>query len=148
MRPILAPALLLLALAACGGDSPSEPSDADIDGPWRISYSNLSGSGLTCGTPVAANLDLNQNGGAFTGSYGPLTLRCTDGNTSAEASFEGVVANGTVDVNAVSFDLDTQDFHQTGTVSGTSMSGTARWVVDIGGGTTVTLNGNWSAVRP
>jgi hypothetical protein len=148
MRLILTPFLLLFALTACGGDSPSGPSDAEIGGAWRISYTNMSGAGLTCNTPSAANVAVSQSGASFTGSYGPLTLRCTDGVTTVEGTFQGVIANGTVDVNAVAFDLDTQDFHQTGTVNGASMSGTARWVVDLGGGGTVTLNGNWSAVRP
>jgi len=52
-----------------------------------------------------------------------------------------------VDINAVEFDLDTQDAHQSGSVSGNSMSGTAQWRFDLGGGQIVTLNGNWSAVK-
>jgi hypothetical protein len=50
--------------------------------------------------------------------------------------------NGTT----VSFDLDSPDLHQTGTVSGSSMSGVATWTFDFGSGTNpVTLTGTWEA---
>ncbi|HET8836269.1 MAG TPA: hypothetical protein VFN08_16175 [Gemmatimonadales bacterium] len=61
---------------------------------------------------------------------------------------QGIIVNGTIDGNAIAFDLDTQDFHQTGSVSGSSMSGTARWTFDLGGSTgIVVLNGNWAAAK-
>lgn len=56
--------------------------------------------------------------------------------------------NGTVSGENLSFDLDTPDFHFAGSVSGTSMSGTAEWTVDFGLPVgVVTLNGTWSAAE-
>jgi hypothetical protein len=144
-------ALLLLVVglvAACGGDNgPSGPSDSNVGGTWHVMFSNMSGSGVTCVTLQAGNLSLTQNGGTFTGTYGPVTLSCTNGGETASDLFQGMIVNGTVDEDNVRFDLDTQDFHQVGTVSGNSMSGTARWEFDVGGGQTVVLNGSWSASK-
>lgn len=60
----------------------------------------------------------------------------------------GSVINGTLSGRNLSFDLDTPDFHQAGSVSGTSMSGTAEWTIDFGLPVgVVTLNGNWGAAK-
>jgi hypothetical protein len=141
-------ALLLLAAAACGGgDDLAGPSHAQIGGTWRITFTNMSGSGVTCSTSNG-NMTLTHSGAtAFTGSYGPITLTCTDGNETLSGTFSGVVVNGTVNVNTVAFDLDTQDVHQSGTVNGNSMSGSSQWDLDVGAGQSVRLNGNWSAAK-
>jgi hypothetical protein len=135
-----------LLLAGCGGDS-TGPSDANVAGTWTLSASNMSGQGVSCNlgnTP----LTISQSGGTFTGSYGPGTLTCVAGTESASVPVHGTVVNGTVNLSAVQFDLDTQDLHHTGTVSGNSMSGTAQWSFDFGGDIGVmTLNGNWAAAR-
>ena len=138
--------LLALGLAACGGDKSTGPSDANIGGSWQITFSNMSGSGVSCNTS-AFPLQITQSNTTFTGSYGLGSITCTGPGGNASFNAQGVVANGTVDINAVAFDMDTQDFHQTGSVSGNSMSGTARWRFDLGGAQIVTLNGNWSAVK-
>ena len=138
--------LLALGPAACGGDKSTGPSDANIEGSWQITFTNMSGSGVSCNSN-AFPLQISQSGSTFTGSYGVGTFTCTGPGGSASGNVQGVVANGTVDINAVEFDLDTQDAHQSGSVSGNSMSGTAQWRFDLGGGQIVTLNGNWSAVK-
>ncbi len=143
--------LLLIAGASlaggCGGGDSTGPSNANLAGSWTLSASNVSGQGVSCGlanTPVT----ISQSGGTFTGTYGPGTVTCVAGGQSSSATIQGTIVNGTVDVNAVQFDLDTQDFHHTGTVSGNSMSGTARWSIDLGGSIgVVVLNGNWSAAK-
>jgi len=143
------PLLLLLLLAtACGGsDDLAGPTHADVGGAWRITFANMSGSGATCNSSTG-NLTLTHSGATgFTGSYGPLTLSCTDGVDSFSGTFQGTVVNGTVNQNTVAFDLDTQDVHQTGTVSGATMSGSAQWDVNAPGGGSFTLNGNWSAEK-
>jgi hypothetical protein len=143
-------ALLLAAPAAlygCGGGDSVGPSDANVGGVWTFSISNMSGQGVSCrlgNTPMT----LSQTGGTFTGSYGPGTITCQAGSESLSATTQGTIVSGTVDVNAVQFDLDTQDFHHTGSISGNSMSGTARWTLDLGGSVgVITLNGNWAAAR-
>jgi len=146
MQRLLLCSLLALGLAACGGDKSTGPSDADIGGSWRITFTNMSGFGVSCNSN-AFPLQITQSGSTFTGSYGLGTFTCTGPGGSTSVDVEGVVVNGTVDINAVAFDLDTQDAHQTGSVSGNSMSGTAWWRLDLGGGQIITFNGNWSAVK-
>lgn len=106
-------------------------------------------------------MSLSMSGVTFSGTYGPMTLSCTNGAGSFQDTLQGAVVNGTVAITAVSFDLDTQDFHQAGNTSGclpgecdvpfpyraVYMSGTAQWTIDLGGGQTASLNGSWSAVK-
>jgi hypothetical protein len=147
MRKILLCSLVVLA-AACGGDDggtgPEE--DANVGGRWSLAASNMSGSGLSC--TLNAPLNLSQTGSTFTGTYGAGTVTCQAGGDHFSEDTQGTVVNGAVDGEDVEFDLDTQDFHHTGSVNGNSMSGTARYVIDLGGSIgVVTLNGNWSAAK-
>jgi hypothetical protein len=58
------------------------------------------------------------------------------------------VLNGQISGNEVSFDLGTANFHQEGTVTGSSMAGTATWTFDEGSaGTLGALTGNWTAIK-
>lgn len=57
-----------------------------------------------------------------------------------------VVVNGLVNGNNVQFDIETSDYRNTGTVSGSSMSGTVSIRLDLGD-EVVTLAGNWAAAR-
>ena len=146
LRVLLVCSLTMVA-GACGGDDSTGPSRANVAGSWTLSASNVSGQGVSCNlgnTPMT----LTQSGGTFTGTYGPGTLTCVAGGESISGTTQGTIVSGTVDINAVQFDLDTQDFHHTGTVAGNSMSGTARWTFDLGAGIgVVVLNGNWSAAK-
>lgn len=139
--------LALPAFSACGGGDSTGPSDANVGGVWTFSISNMSGQGVSCrlgNTP----LTLSQSGRTFTGSYGPGTITCQAGSEAFSGTTQGTIVSGTVDANAVQFDLDTQDFHHTGSISGNSMSGSARWILDLGGSVgVITLNGNWAAAR-
>jgi hypothetical protein len=137
----------VLGMTACGGDDATGPSNASVAGAWTLSVSNMSGQGVSCSVGGTA-LTLTQSGTTFSGTYGPGTMTCVAGSQSTEVGVQGTVVNGTVDGNAVAFDLDTQDFHHTGSVSGNSMSGTARWTFDFGGSVgVVVLNGNWAAAK-
>ncbi len=134
-----------LTLFACGGEQPqtAPPEIPSIAGTWTFNASNLSGGGFSCDA-LAYRLSVNQSGTTFTGSYSGGTIRCTgDGKTVEAGPLTGTIVNGTVtESGSVSFDLDTQDFHQTGTVSGDSMSGTATWRFDFSG----ILSGSWGQV--
>jgi hypothetical protein len=106
-------------------------------------------------------MSLSTSGATFSGSYGPISLSCSTATGSFQDTLQGAVVNGSLGVNAVSFDLDTPAFHQTGTTNGcipgecdvpsvprpNSLNGTARWMIDLEGGQTSTLNGSWSATR-
>ena len=138
---------VLTLAVGCSGDDSTGPSRANVAGSWILSASNLSGQGVSCNlrnTPMA----LSQSGETFTGSYGPGVFTCVAGGESGSVNITGTVVSGTVDGNSIQFDLDTQDRHHSGTMSGNSMSGTARWTFDLGAGIgVVVLNGNWAAAK-
>ena len=141
--------LLGITLAACGDDDGTGPSSANVEGTWSASLSNLSGGGVSCSSTIPIDVTLTQTGNTFSGSYDGGELTCTgSAGTFSTPVGSGTVINGQVSGNNISFDLDTPDFHHTGSVSGTSMSGTASWTFDFGDPTgVVTLNGNWGAER-
>ncbi len=139
--------LVLVSVAGCGGEQPlaASPEIPSIAGTWTFNASNLSGGGFSCDA-FAYRLSVNQSGTTFTGSYSDGTIRCTEDGKTFEVGpgLTGTIVNGTVtESGSVGFDLDTQDFHQTGTVSGDSMSGTATWRFDFTG----ILSGSWTASR-
>lgn len=145
----LAAAILGLALlAACGGDGPTEPKLVNLSGTWRVTYTNLTGSGITCST-TAIDYLISQSGSTFTGaSNSTYTITCTDGvNTLSETLTGAIVSNGHINGSALEFDLATSAAHQTGTVSGNSMSGSATWTLDLGSSGTVVLRGQFGGVR-
>lgn len=140
--------IALCGVAACGGGSNTEPPPAaDVSGTWSAAVSNMTGGAISCSSTGATQLTLTQTRNTFSGLYSGGALTCSGprGNSSAPV-LSGSVKNGAVDGNNVSFDIDTPDSHFTGTVSGTSMSGTARWRIDFGPPNgVVTLDGNWEA---
>lgn len=139
--------LFLLATACGGGDNLAGPTHADVGGAWRITFTNMTGSGATCNTN-SGNLTLTHSSAtAFGGTYGPVTVTCVAGVEELSGSFQGSVANGAVNGSSVQFDLDNEDVHQTGTVTGSSMSGSSRWDLDLGSGQAVLLDGTWSAAK-
>ncbi len=64
---------------------------------------------------TGAPMTVSQSGSTFTGSYGPGELTCRAGSETAGGMVQGVVVNGTISGDAVTFDFDTQDAHHTGT---------------------------------
>ena len=144
MRKLVA----LLLVLGCGSDS-TGPGGVNLAGTWTASLSNMSGSGVSCSSSSPTTLTLSQQGDSFTGAYSGGELTCNGpGGTASEFVGSGTILNGQLNGNNVSMDLDTPDFHLTGSVSGASMSGTARWEIDFGQPTgVVVLNGNWGAAR-
>lgn len=148
MRAVFVFTLALLLVAGCGDDGPTAPDPSTLNGTWSASFTSLSGSGITCSTtPVTATL--TASGNTFTGNYGTGTMTCAAGGQSESAPIPGgVIVNGTINGNAVTFDLDTPELHQTGTLSGNSMSGTAVWQLDLGPPYgVIALTGSWSATK-
>jgi hypothetical protein len=134
------------AIAACGD---STAPAADVSGSWSLTISNLAGGGATCDF-TAMTLTLTQTGSTFSGTHGTGTISCSGGGSSfTDPVGSGPIVNGTVGGSgSVAFDFETSDFHLSGTISGTSMSGTATLKVDAGAPVgVVTLTGNWGASR-
>jgi len=141
----------MIVLAACGGGGDSTGPAADnMDGDWKGSVTNLVGSGLTC-SATGVTLSLSESSGSFGGTYYVTKFSCSSSSGSASSGpAQGSIVNGSHVGTDVSFDMDTPDFHFTGTHSANvrSMSGSTTWTVDVGPPTgTVTLNGSWSVSR-
>lgn len=143
MRKLL-PLIAVAVLAACGGDS-SGPGTS-VAGSWLYSVSNLSSGSLTCSSS-GTTLSITQSGSSFSGSYSGGTLTCiTPSGSSSVAIGGGAVVSGSISGNSVSFNLDTSDWHNSGTITGGSMSGTVTVHLTVDG-TTYTLTGNFGAAR-
>jgi hypothetical protein len=150
MRRYLLSAVLAVAAAACGGDDGTGPTGSlNVDGTWSASVSNLSGGGASCHTSTPVQVTIRQTGSTFTGSYSGGILTClTPTESFSSALGSGNVTNGQLAGTTVTFDLGSPDFHHSGTVNGTSMSGTAAWNYDFGPPLDdVMLAGSWSATR-
>ena len=147
MRKTLAATIALATFLAACGDDPAEPSIPDVAGNWNYAATSLTGGGITCSFRNVP-MTLAQNGTTFSGAYSGGLLSCTGpGGSLSEQVAGGAVAAGTIDGNSVQFDIDTSDWRNTGTISGSSMSGTV--VVRINDGTTTfTLAGDFTASRP
>jgi len=138
----------VVLLAACGGDS-TGPSNANVGGAWLASFSNFSGSGVTCNA-TGISIQISQSGSTFSGTYTGGTFSCVGpGGSVVVAGGTGTIINGVVTGNSVSFDADTPDSHFTGSVAtgGASMSGSGTDRIDIGGGQTIVLSGSWGAAK-
>jgi hypothetical protein len=148
MRPVISAFLALIGLAACGKDSsdPSQSAPPNIAGNWTYTTSNLTGSGLTCSSS-GTTMTITQQDATFTGTYSGGMLTCSAvGGSASQPITGGTVVNGSLSSTTVAFDMDTPDWHNSGTISGTMMSGTTR-IVATSGTTTFTLNGSFTASR-
>ena len=138
------PGLVVLTILACGGDEiPSAPRVPDVAGVWTANWSNLNTNGLSC-LASGVHLTLTQYGTRFSGTYNSGTLACND---SVMGTPNGMVVNGLLNGNGVTFQLDTPNLQQGGELSGSSMNGTAVWLVAGTNGQPVTLVGTWMATR-
>jgi hypothetical protein len=149
MRGLLS--LALFTVVGCGGDDGAGPSSpANVAGTRSASVSKMSGGGITCSSTAPTELAVNQSGSTFSGSYSGGELFCIGlGGTGSVPIPQGIVINGTVDRNTVTFDLDMPDSHFSGTVSGgSSMSGATSWRMDFGAPLgVITLNGHWGSAK-
>ena len=135
---------MVALLSACSASDSTGPKNANVSGSWGYTATNLTGSGLSCSISNVT-MTVNQTGTTFSGSYSSGTLNC---GTLGGGNFTGgTVVTGTVSGNGVSFNFDTQDWNNTGTISGTSMSGTATMRVVLTGGQPLILTGNFSAIK-
>ena len=142
---------LLVWILACGGDDDGTgPGFASVNGSWSLSITNMTGGGAQCSTTSPIQLTLQQSTTTFSGTYGGggiLTCTAPIGSFSAAAG-SGSVINGQISGNQVSFDIGSENFHHSGTVTGSTMAGTATWTFDEGSaGTLGALNGNWTATK-
>lgn len=156
LRVFVCATLLLPPLViGCGGDDdgpagPSTPTTAQVGGAWTYAFSNITGSSGTTNVTCSTNnvsLDINQTGTTFTGSYFAPSMSCTGpGGTFSDGPYSGTIVNGSVGGTSVSFDFDTSDWNQAGSVSGNSMNGTVAVNLQVDA-SQLMLSGNWSAAK-
>ncbi|HEX6434344.1 MAG TPA: hypothetical protein VFZ87_08865, partial [Gemmatimonadales bacterium] len=141
---------LVVGILACGDDNGTGPTFANVNGSWSLSITGMTGGGAQCGTTSPIQLTFQQSTTTFTGTYsggGVLTCTAPFGSFSA-ATGSGSVIDGEISRNEVSFDLDSANFHHTGTVAGSSMTGTAIWTFVEGSASTLgALTGSWTATK-
>lgn len=143
--------LLVAVLVGCGGggsDKVTGPKNTDVGGAWRITFSNLHDAGNNLRCDASGTMNFAQNGATFSGSYALSGACVTAAGQQGPVTAAGQVASGTVSGSSVAFDFDTQDWHYTGAVSGTSMSGTLTDIENLPGVGQITMTGTWSATRP
>ena len=144
-------AWLAVAIAACGSGgeatAPPPPPPADISGAWNLTFTNMTGGGLSCSTSAIA-VTIVQSSATFTGSgQTSWTLSCVSGGTTQSSTDSAAtITNGTINGNTVRFSLATSATNQIGTLTGNSIAGTASWTVNVGNGV-ATLAGNFSMTR-
>ena len=143
----LTPLLALVLFAACGGDGPAGPGAISISGAWRITWTNMSGSGVSCSTS-SIEIQITQSGTTFTGSSNSSwTLTCIAGGATDSETFTGAaITSGQISGSTITFNLATSAAQQTGSISGNSISGTATWTLDLGTGTLV-LTGQFGGLK-
>ena len=116
---------------------------------WSFSITNMRGGGAVCSTSSPIQITLQQGTTTLSGYAGGGVLTCTAPHGSFSTAISlGPVFNGQISGTEVSFDLGSADFHQVGTVNGSSMAGTATWTFESGSASTLgTLTGSWTATR-
>jgi hypothetical protein len=151
MRP-LASLLLLLICVACSSDGPTGTSTSALNGTWRFTFTNMSGVSLggtvTC-TATLIDFRLTQSGSRFSGvQVGSGRITCSgQGDVIVDEPVDSeTIVNGRINGSNVSFRLGSVPGQHTGTVSGSSIPGTATWEFTEGTETT-TLNGQFTAAR-
>lgn len=132
-----------MGVAACG--SATAPGGISVGGHWSVTITNLSGSGHVCNGTFTT--DFAQSLGTFKGTYQNNGVMCvTNGNPAPIGDSSGVVDDGSVDGQQVSFALDNGPIQFTGSVNVSQMSGAVSWTKDFGQGP-VTLSGSWTAQK-
>ena len=134
-----------MGLAACG--SSTAPGGISVGGHWEVTVSNLSGAGHVCNGSFAT--DFAQSFSSFNGSWSNSTVTCvTNGASTPIGPTTGVVADGNVSGQSISYQLDNSGVQFSGTVNVTQMSGAVSWSKDFGDGNgPVTLSGSWTAQK-
>ena len=140
--------LLAAVVLGCGGDDPSGPKSEDIHGTWRVSYYSMTFGNFACDVdPV--DYVITQFGPTFSGtSSATWAVNCSNGADAISQTFVGgTIYEGSIDGDQITFYIPEAAAILEGTMSGTSMIGTAMWLLDVGGGTRVLLYGYFSGER-
>ena len=149
-----ATALVLLGAACSSGSSSTGPAgDANIAGTWQFNWNSLQGviSGVAITCTSILNFAITQTGTTFSGvqALPNGNLTCNGGGQpliNATIGSETIVA-GQVSGNNVSFRLGSVNGNHSGTVSGTSMTGTGTRNIPQTTGGTLILTGEWNAAK-
>src|SRR4051812_30051028 len=122
MRKVIGWLSGLTVLLGCGDGGGVGPSpNASVTGSWNAIWQSMNGPDMSCSAD-GGRLELSQSTRRFTGSYRVQTLTC---NGMSRSVSTGDVLNGTIQGDQVAFDLSDAGFHQSGSLAGDEMSGSA-----------------------
>jgi hypothetical protein len=148
--PMRKPLTVLVAVLLAACSEASGPTEISVAGSWRFTFSGLGSAPqfpptVTCSV-TAADFTLTQSGSTFSGiQIGTARATCTQsGQVVVDVSIENeTIVNGQISEASVTFRLGSIPGQHTGAVSGTSITGTAQWILDAG----LTLNGQFTAAK-
>lgn len=142
-----------LVLVACSGDDSTNPSADQLDGTWRFSFSNVSGTRdgttLSSCTIGVTDFTIAQTGSTFTGSQvGSSTAACTVfGVTVFSQSLTGLaIIDGQISGSTITFGIAGAQGQQSATITGNSISGTLHIVTGTTGDES-TLDASFTATK-
>lgn len=143
--------LLVSSTLLTGCSDATGPSAPNLAGTWRFVYSNMAGTveGVTIACNIGADFTITQTGSAFSGvQVGPARMTCSAlGQPVVDEIVSGeTIVNGQATGASITFRLGSIQGQSSGTVNGTSMSGTAQWLF-VSGNSAMTLNGNFTAAK-
>lgn len=147
--------LLATGLGACDAvdDITGDDDDVDLAGQWDYSASDLTatvdGDVISCQLTGMVLTITNVTDNSFDGSTSSSNFSCSFRGVRDETALPPAsIAATSIDGNDVRFSFDTQEWTNTGTVSGDRMSGTVDLDVPVRSiGRTVALDGEWMATR-
>lgn len=145
-------AVLACILVACSGDS-TAPKGPGVSGRWIYRIDGLSdGKHVNCSMTTEDTLTLARSESRVAGRYQGGAISCAGWDVESLTIVTGAVVNGTVDAmvngtQAVSFDLGSASWHQSGGLTGDRMTGTVTIDHTFRKLGTVHLTGAWSARR-
>ncbi|NIQ56566.1 MAG: hypothetical protein GWN71_25345 [Gammaproteobacteria bacterium] len=137
--PLLA---AVLAAAACGGDDGTgvTASFPEIAGEYDYA-AQVEGAPEAEFVGTLEIFDVSRNDAEFTGNWTIYLVDTTTGDSVA--GYTGPISSGTVQKNrSIEFDFGTPDYHHSGTVEGSTITGT--WVLQ---GETTDFTGPFTAQR-
>jgi hypothetical protein len=116
--------MLALALCACGGDSPTEPTQASIAGTWELSTVNGSPLPYTVASFGADKVEIISEAVTFTANGTFSALSNTRTTESGQVTTESDTDTGTYTLNgtAITLTFASDATTATGTISGNTIT--------------------------
>jgi hypothetical protein len=153
--PGLGLSVVVVALSACGSDSPVGPNPNFLAGSWLVAAQFFQSGGVGCYFP-STTVSLAQDGSDVTGTFPTWTGSCTDQLGAFDGVEPGGTITGTVSTGRVADTVvqlnftapsPNNSFVMNGSYHADSIIGFAELMVQDPSGNYVAPTGAWIAVR-